>query len=234
MPEYEDSVFVGDCNTGNLYRFKLDSVRMGFVFESPELSDKVHNIDESMDEIVFGTGFGCITDIEVGPDGLIYIVSLSEERIYRIIPKAMAQEIVVDGTTSVESKGGCLIATAAYGTEMAQSVQMLREIRDDVYGTRSGAVFMSSFNSVYYLFSPTIADLERESPAFREAVKAAVTPLLSTLLILSHVDIDSEYQLLGYGAGIILLNVGIYFVIPAVLVKKTKDLLGRKIPLKNS
>jgi glucose/arabinose dehydrogenase len=234
LPEYEDSVFVGDCNTGNLYRFRLDSTRTEFVFESPELADKIHNIGESMDEIIFGTGFGCITDIEVGPDGLIYIVSLSEERIYRIIPKVMAQEMAPDSTTSVESKGGCLIATATYGTEMAQSVQLLREIRDDVYNTRSGDAFMSTFNSAYYLFSPAIADLERQNPAFREMVKVTITPMLSTLLILSHVDIESEHQLLGYGIGVILLNVGIYFVIPAIFVIRVKDLLRKKTALKNS
>jgi glucose/arabinose dehydrogenase len=112
LQDYQDSVFVGDCNTGNLYRFKLDSTRTGFIFDSPELSDKVLNVDDPMDEIVFGTGFGCLTDIEVGPDGFIYIVSLSEERIYRILPKAAAQQMDVDDTTSVESKGGCLVATA--------------------------------------------------------------------------------------------------------------------------
>ncbi|MGI0003720.1 MAG: PQQ-dependent sugar dehydrogenase [Candidatus Nitrosotenuis sp.] len=228
LKDYQDSVFVGDCNTGNLYRFKLDSTRTGFVFESPDLSDKIHNIGESMDEIVFGTGFGCLTDIKVGPDGFVYIVSLSEERIYRILPKVDAEEMSVDSTTSVESKGGCLIATAAYGTEMAQSVQILREVRDDViYGTKSGTAFMSSFNSAYYAFSPTIADWERQNLIFREAVKIAITPLLSTLLILNYVDVDSDAQMLGYGIGIILLNVGIYLVIPAALLAKSRALFKR-------
>ncbi len=231
LKDYQDSVFVGDCNTGNLYRFKLDSTRTGFVFESPELLDRIHNVNESMDEIIFGTGFGCITDIEVGPDGFIYIVSLSEERIYRIIPKAVAEEMAIDSTTS--AKGGCLIATAAYGTEMTQSVQLLREVREKIYSTESGASFMSSFNNAYYSFSPTIADLERESPEFREVIKTAITPLLSTLLILNYVDIDSEAKVLGYGIGIILLNIGIYFVIPAILVIKSRDLLRRKGSIKD-
>ncbi len=225
LHDYQDSVFVGDCNTGNLYRFKLDSARTGFVFDSPDLSDKVHNLDDSMDEILFGTGFGCLTDIEVGPDGLIYIVSLSEERIYRILPKAVAEEISTDATTSVESKGGCLIATAAYGTELASSVQMLREIRDNVvFGTESGTTFMGVFNQAYYAFSPTIADLERQNPVFRETVKIVITPLLSSLTILNYVDVNSEAQMLGYGVGIILLNIGIYFVVPAVIVIKSRKL----------
>ena len=48
-----------------------------------------------MDEIIFGTGFGCISDVVAGPDGLLYIVSLSDGAIYRIVPKAI---IVQDAT----------------------------------------------------------------------------------------------------------------------------------------
>jgi glucose/arabinose dehydrogenase len=228
LKDYEDSVFVGDCNTGNLYRFRLDPSRTEFVFSSPALADKVLNVGEPMAEILFGTGFGCITDIEVGPDGLIYIVSLSEERIYRILPKAAAEEIAVDETTPVDSKGGCLIATAAYGTEMATQVQILREIRNDiVFGTDSGLSFMSAFNSIYYSFSPAVADLERQIPVFREAVRIMTTPLLYTLLILDRVEIDSEAEMLGYGIGIIMLNVGIYFIIPSMLMIKSRALFKR-------
>ncbi|HMK32577.1 MAG TPA: PQQ-dependent sugar dehydrogenase, partial [Nitrosopumilaceae archaeon] len=88
--KYKNSVFVGDCNNGNLYRFQLNNNRDGFVFNSPELADKVVDRGESMDEIIFGTGFGCMTDLVAGPDGLLYIVSLSDGTIYRIIPKDLA------------------------------------------------------------------------------------------------------------------------------------------------
>lgn len=92
LPGYSDSVFVGDCNHGNLYRFKLNSDRTGLVFDSKELSDEVLNIGESMDEILFGNGFGCITDVEEGPDGFLYVLSYSEGTIFRILPKAIAEE----------------------------------------------------------------------------------------------------------------------------------------------
>src|SRR3989338_5251244 len=115
--------------------------------------------------------------------------------------------------------GGCLIATATYGTELAPQVQMLREIRDDsVLGTGSGAAFMSAFNSFYYSFSPAVADLERQNPMFREIVKVAITPMISTLAILNYVDIDSEYEMLGYGIGIIMLNAGMYLILPALVM----------------
>jgi len=122
-----------------------------------------------------------------------------------------------------EKKGGCLIATAAFGSEMAPQVQFLREIRDNtVLQTESGAAFMTGFNQFYYSFSPTIADYERENPAFKEAVKITLTPLLTSLTLLQYADIDSESEMLGYGIGIILLNIGMYFVVPAILVMKVR------------
>ena len=122
--------------------------------------------------------------------------------------------------------GGCLIATAAFGSEMAPQVQFLREIRDGkVMMTESGTTFMTGFNQFYYSFSPAVADLERENPVFKETVKLAITPLLSSLTLLNYVDVDTEQEILGYGIGIILLNIGMYFVAPAVVIIK---LVNRK------
>ena len=115
--------------------------------------------------------------------------------------------------------GGCLIATAAYGSELAPQVQQLREIRDNtLLKTSSGTSFMDGFNSFYYSFSPTIADWERQNPAFKQVVKTTITPMIATLSILNYVDIDSEEEMLGYGIGIILMNVGMYFVAPAAAI----------------
>jgi hypothetical protein len=119
--------------------------------------------------------------------------------------------------------GGCLIATAAFGSEMAPQVQFLREIRDNtVLQTQSGTTFMTGFNQFYYSFSPTIADYERENSAFKETVKIAITPMLTSLAILNYVDIDSEEEMLGYGIGIILLNIGMYFIAPAAIIFKIR------------
>jgi hypothetical protein len=115
--------------------------------------------------------------------------------------------------------GGCLIATAAFGSELSPQVQFLREIRDNtVLQTESGTSFMAGFNQFYYSFSPAIADYERENPTFKEAVKLTLTPLLASLTLLHYADIDSESEMLGYGIGVILLNIGMYFVAPAVLI----------------
>ena len=119
--------------------------------------------------------------------------------------------------------GGCLIATAAFGSELSPQVQFLREIRDNtVLQTESGSTFMTGFNQFYYSFSPAVADYERENPSFKEAVKITLTPLLTSLTLLQYADIDSESEMLGYGIGVILLNIGMYFVAPAILIMKVK------------
>jgi len=108
---------------------------------------------------------------------------------------------------------------------MAHEVQFLREIRDNtVLATDSGNAFMGTFNSIYYSFSPTIADWERQSPIFKNIVQTTITPLLTTLSLLNAVDIDSEEEMLGYGIGLIILNVGMYIAAPVgiglVLVRR--------------
>ncbi len=117
--------------------------------------------------------------------------------------------------------GGCLIATATYGSELAPQVQQLREIRDNkLLQTESGSAFMNSFNHFYYSFSPVIADYERENPIFKELVKLSITPLISSLSILNYVNADSDVEVIGYGTGIILLNLGMYFAVPALIVMR--------------
>ena len=113
--------------------------------------------------------------------------------------------------------GGCLIATATYGSEMALEVQQLRELRDNqLLNTESGTAFMSTFNDIYYSFSPIVADMERENPMFKEAVKLAITPMISTLSLMNNAE--SESEVLGIGLSVIVLNLGMYLGIPAVVI----------------
>jgi len=126
------------------------------------------------------------------------------------------EESVVIPKNSEKEGGGCLIATAAYGSEMAPQIQLLREIRDNqLMNTDFGISFMTGFNQLYYSFSPYIADMQRENPIFKETVKIGITPLLSSLSIMSLAESDSE--VLVYGIGVILLNMEMYFVAPAML-----------------
>ena len=140
-----------------------------------------------------------------------------------ITPEAVSFDIVVgkslDQPTNQteEEGGGCLIATAAYGSEMAPQVQMLREIRDNqLMNTESGTAFMGEFNNVYYSFSPVIADYERENPYFKEAVKIAIAPMLSSLSIMENAN--SESEVLGLGLSVIALNLAMYLGVPAIAV----------------
>jgi hypothetical protein len=64
--------------------------------------------------------------------------------------------------------------------------------------------------------------MERDNPLFKETVKIVLTPMLTSLSILNYVDIDSEQEMLGYGIGIILMNIGMYFVAPAVVVYRLR------------
>ncbi|MFQ5476895.1 MAG: CFI-box-CTERM domain-containing protein, partial [Nitrosopumilus sp.] len=127
-------------------------------------------------------------------------------------------QVIVDEEPKSTGGGGCLIATAAYGTELAPQVQFLREIRDNtVMSTASGTSFMTGFNQLYYSFSPTIADLERENPMFQEAVRAFITPMISTLSIMTLAEDGSEVEVLGLGISVIALNLGMYIAAPALI-----------------
>jgi len=157
---------------------------------------------------------------------------------WEAVKKMQMDESITNQTESVESEqddlaqmpGGCLIATATYGSELAPQVQLLREIRDNtVLKTQSGTYFMTGFNQLYYSFSPTIADWERQYPAFKELVKLTITPLLTSLSILNSVNVDSEEEMLGYGIGIILLNVAMYFVAPTVLIIKLRKQFNQNL-----
>ena len=120
-------------------------------------------------------------------------------------------------TTKSSKGGGCLIATASYGSELAPQVQQLRELRDNqLLQTESGTAFMSTFNNVYYSFSPIIADYERENPYFKEAVKIAITPMISTLSLMENAN--SESEVLSIGISVIMLNLGMYLGVPAVVI----------------
>ncbi len=115
-----------------------------------------------------------------------------------------------------DDDSGCLIATAAYGTELAPQVQALREYRDGtLLATGSGSAFMSAFSSAYYAFSPQVADLEREHPAFRQAVAALMMPMLYTLQVATHADPASEDSVLAYGIAAMLLVSVVYAGAPA-------------------
>ena len=94
--KYNGSLLVASCNYGQLFKFSLNEARTNFDLSSEHLQDLVvNNVEsgdgqndiENIDEILFGDGFGCLTDVEFGSDGNLYLVSLTDNAIYRVSPK---------------------------------------------------------------------------------------------------------------------------------------------------
>jgi hypothetical protein len=179
--------------------------------------------------------FAIVTNLEISGEPFSEITSVDESGLVATSENIETSQLAC-GTGTIEKNGqcvvntsaqteksskggGCLIATATYGSEMALEVQQLRELRDNqLLNTESGTAFMGMFNEIYYSFSPYIADMERENPVFKEMVKLAITPMISSLSILNYVDMNSESEVLGYGISLILLNLGMYLGVPAVVI----------------
>lgn len=83
--EYENDLFVSDVHHGRIYDFKLNSTRTGLVL-SGVVADKVADTDSETRDLIFASDFGGISDMEIGPDGYLYILSFARGIIYRIVP----------------------------------------------------------------------------------------------------------------------------------------------------
>ena len=154
-----------------------------------------------------------VYSVEFGIEGILFQpIPLEKVSFDVAVGESYAQPIEIPKDNN---DNGCLIATATFGSELSPQVQQLRELRDNtILNTKSGMAFMTTFNQFYYSFSPTVADYEREHPILKEAIKITLTPMLTSLSILNHVNIDSEQEMLGYGISIVLLNIGMYVGIP--------------------
>lgn len=88
--QYENDIFVSDINNGNIYHFQLNKTGTGFILNGL-LTDKVANTIAERNTAVFATGFAGISDLEVGPDGYLYLLTFhkSDGAIYRIIPVSL-------------------------------------------------------------------------------------------------------------------------------------------------
>jgi len=199
------------------------STKLNFLIKADtktDLGEKAVDVGEAIVEA--GTETGELI-IETGKEAGKVIVDTAGNVVEKgVIVSEVVTEKTSEGIKEIQEKGGgCLIATAAYGSELAPQVQQLRELRDNkLLQTESGTAFMQGFNDFYYSFSPVISDYERENTVFKEAVKLVITPLITSLSILNYTDMDSEAEVLGYGISLILLNIGMYFVAPALVVNR--------------
>jgi peptide/nickel transport system substrate-binding protein len=124
-----------------------------------------------------------------------------------------------------QQPSGCLIATAAFGSELTPQVQFLRGFRDNyILQSQSGSAFMGAFNSVYYSFSPQVADYERQQPWLQSVVKAGLYPLFGILLAS-----EKAFSAAGGGElGTILAGVSASALIGAIYLSPAAVVVGRK------
>lgn len=135
-----------------------------------------------------------------------------------------------DSQSEPLSGGGCLIATAAFGSEISPQIQQLRELRDNhLVRTAAGSGFVEWFNTIYYSFSPHVADYQRENPVFREMVRLSITPMISVLSLLNHVSLDTETRVVAYGSAVILL-VLLSYLGPALITLYVLRRIARRLP----
>jgi glucose/arabinose dehydrogenase len=107
---YQNDLFVGDYNNGNLYHFDLNENRTQLVLGG-DLLDKALDPGDEVDDILFGTGFGGITDVKVGPDGYLYVSTFQDDSgsIFRIVPN----DLDADDTDEAEGVEETATTTAS-------------------------------------------------------------------------------------------------------------------------
>jgi aldose sugar dehydrogenase len=98
---YEGDLFVGDIVHGRLYRFRVNESRDGFLFTAPGLSDLVADSDTELQKLILGSGFGGITDLKVGPDGRLYILSYGQGKIFAISGPEIPADFDGDGASDI-------------------------------------------------------------------------------------------------------------------------------------
>lgn len=139
-----------------------------------------------------------------------------------------ANQTGTNSTNGGTAPSGCLIATAAFGSELTPQVQFLRGFRDNhILSTAAGASFMSVFNSAYYSFSPQVADYEREQPWLQATVKTAVYPLFGILTVA-----EKGYGLAEGETGAVLAGFAASSLIGAVYLSPAALALRKKAPVK--
>ncbi len=145
--QYQNNMFVGDINNGLLYRFVLNEARDDISFDSGYtgntalLADKEVNDPKENQPFIFGQGFGGITDIEVGPDGFLYVLSYTGS-LFRIEPSTEASTIASstnpdDSATTTENNQGTEQSESEDDQSVAQDGNSIPAVILGLYGDKS-------------------------------------------------------------------------------------------------
>ncbi len=197
---------VQDPKTGDLVRGS------SFEFVLTQDGKEIHRQHMSSD---FGTYAHDYTFSKAGT------VALAARNINGQGESASIDLVVLQGSSPTpqqpQQSSGCLIATAAFGSELTPQVQYLRNFRDHyILSTASGSAFMKTFNSIYYSFSPQVADYERRQPWLQATVKTALYPLFGILAAAerAHTGVGGEAGAILAGATASTL-IGAVYLSPA-------------------
>src|SRR5919107_1183690 len=156
--QYENDMFVGDTSNGTIYRFDLNENRSAFVL-GEALDDTVANTPEEAEDVIFGTGFGGITDIKTGPDGYLYILSFVDGTLFRVIPTAdvlRPNAVVAGGTADLTVRAADLsddTITGVYVVIKATNGTTLME-------GHAPLTFTGTVGSTYTVTVPVLGNME--------------------------------------------------------------------------
>jgi aldose sugar dehydrogenase len=133
--EYQNDLFVGDYNNGNLYHFDLNENRTQLVLGGG-LADRALDPGDEVGDILFGTGFGGITDVKVGPDGYLYVLTFQDGggSIFRIVPEDLDTDDTdedIDEAETVEETADDATASETDDAEDIDEAETVEETADD-------------------------------------------------------------------------------------------------------
>jgi hypothetical protein len=175
----------------------------------------------------YGYGYGYESCTTTTPSTPTAVVAASGSTSQTAVSATINQQ----ASSSAATAPRCVIATAAYGSELAGPVQFLRDFRDnEVNETYLGSSFLTAFNAWYYSWAPSVAKEEYVNGYLRSSVQVAILPLLGTLMIASTIfhlihPVNPEVAVLATGLlasallGLIYLTPLIF---PIVKLKKVR------------
>jgi glucose/arabinose dehydrogenase len=153
--EYENDMFVGDASNGTIYRFELTENRSALALEGM-LDDTVANTPEEAEDVVFGTGFGGITDIKTGPDGYLYILSSEEGALFRVAPIADTLSQTAEGAAEL------IVRAADLSGDTITGVYIVIEATNGTTLMEGHAplTFVGTAGSTYTVTVPVLGNME--------------------------------------------------------------------------
>jgi len=166
----------------------------------------------------------------------VFVIVTVRETVVKVEPHTSTVSTTTSYQTTRVWSPRCVIATAAYGSELMPEVQFLRSFRDEsIMPTFVGKSFMSVFDYWYYSSSPFVAELISNNPTARSVMRVALCPLMEILRFSSCI-----YSIFTFNPEIAAVVVGlvigsligiVYLLLPIVLVSV---IVGKRNPVRQA